>query len=353
MPLRVRRMTSAAASAVSVIQIDGIDASFDIKRYWQSSSKRTTLPINAICYGHWLSSSEDCVVCQTAIDRIEVHCHGGSQASATIINDLVNAGAIIDEPLNDIGPSSLIENAAWTDLANASSIKVIRCLLKQANGALSNELHQINQCSDSDAARERLQRLNDLQRIGVLMLSPPQVAIIGPPNVGKSTLLNRLLGWDRAIVHDQPGTTRDLLRESIVLDGWPFTLIDSAGIRATRDSIEQAGISKALEVAAQADLILLLVDPISGWTEFHENLHAEREAHTQVVVTKADLILKPHIADSIIASSVCVSAKSGVGIDALIKCMIKKVGFDQLEAAEAVPFRNDQLPDHPRSFFQA
>ena len=101
-----------------------------------------------------------------------------------------------------------------------------------------------------------------------------RVALVGRPNVGKSSLLNLLSRRERAIVTDLPGTTRDLLESEIVLDGVPITLLDTAGIRATSDAVEQMGIARSREALASADLVLLMFDLAQGWVEEDQALLA-------------------------------------------------------------------------------
>ena len=109
-------------------------------------------------------------------------------------------------------------------------------------------------------AGEVLDRLLTSARFGMRLLQPPRVAILGRPNVGKSTLLNALLGRERALVHPAPGTTRDYLDELAEVAGLPLILMDTAGIRPTEEAVERAGIELALEQARRADLVLLLFD---------------------------------------------------------------------------------------------
>jgi tRNA modification GTPase len=104
-------------------------------------------------------------------------------------------------------------------------------------------------------------------RQGELLREGLRVAIIGRPNVGKSSLLNLLSRRDRAIVTDLPGTTRDLLESDLVLEGVPLTLLDTAGIRATEDAVERLGIERSHAAMAAADVVLLLFDLAAGWTE--------------------------------------------------------------------------------------
>src|SRR5690606_8695884 len=100
------------------------------------------------------------------------------------------------------------------------------------------------------------------------------VVIAGPPNVGKSSLVNKLLGYDRAIAYDQPGTTRDVLAATTTLDGWTIELLDTAGIHDTDESIEWAGVLRARGEVQSADAVLIVVDALSGWSTEHEAIAA-------------------------------------------------------------------------------
>jgi tRNA modification GTPase len=136
-----------------------------------------------------------------------------------------------------------------------------------------------------------------------------RVALVGRPNVGKSSLLNLLSRRERAIVTDLPGTTRDLLESEIVLDGVPITLLDTAGIRATCDAVEQLGIARSREALASADLVLLLFDLAHGWSEEDQDLFAliPEGVPCLRVGNKADLPHKAELVDESVAASVALS----------------------------------------------
>jgi tRNA modification GTPase len=162
-----------------------------------------------------------------------------------------------------------------------------------------------------------------------------RVALVGRPNVGKSSLLNLLSRRERAIVTDLPGTTRDLLESEIVLDGVPITLLDTAGIRATCDAVEQLGIARSREALASADLVLLLFDLAHGWSEEDQDLFAliPEGVPCLRVGNKADLPLKAEPVDESVAASValsvadvCLSAVTGEGEQALVRAVLERCG---------------------------
>ena len=151
-----------------------------------------------------------------------------------------------------------------------------------------------------------------------------RVALVGRPNVGKSSLLNRLSRRERAIVTELPGTTRDLLESEIVLDGVPITLMDTAGIRATNDAVEQLGIARSEEALMSADLVLLIVDGHAGWTETDALLLARiPNAVPRVVVANKSDLDGPPLPGEV---DVQFSALNGAGEDALVQVLLERCG---------------------------
>lgn len=148
------------------------------------------------------------------------------------------------------------------------------------------------------------------------------MAIIGRPNVGKSSLLNRLSRRDRAIVTDLPGTTRDLLESDLVLEGVPLTLLDTAGIRPSQDAVERLGIERSHAAMASADVVLLLFDLVAGWTPEDEQLRQRVPAGVPLLVVgnKADRQPGCDPAD------VAISALTGAGHDTLVAELLRRCG---------------------------
>jgi tRNA modification GTPase len=166
-------------------------------------------------------------------------------------------------------------------------------------------------------------------RQGELLRQGLRVAIVGRPNVGKSSLLNLLSQRQRAIVTDLPGTTRDLLESELVLDGVPLTLLDTAGIRETGDRVEQLGIARSREALAAADAVLLLFDLAAGWT-------AEDQALRELVPAGAVLLVAGNKADLAVPGAgtpadVRFSALTGEGREALVAELLRRCGASTLE----------------------
>jgi tRNA modification GTPase len=190
------------------------------------------------------------------------------------------------------------------------------------------------------AVRAALERLVAEARQGQLLRQGLRVAIVGCPNVGKSSLLNLLSGRDRAIVTDLPGTTRDLLESELVLNGVPLTLLDTAGIRTTDDLVEQLGIGRSQEALASADAVLLLFDLSQGWTEQDQQLLLQVPAGAALLVVgnKADAagLAAGAVAAGDLAApaQVAISALNGAGREALVTALLQRCGATELQGLQ-------------------
>jgi tRNA modification GTPase len=258
----------------------------------------------------------------TGNDLVELTLHGNPLLVEQVIAKCVELGARMAEPgelteravLN--GKLDLVQAESIADLINARTALQAKLSLSNLEGVLSRKASAIRQTllevisrleaaldfseegyefiTRSDAssrlqsARENVSALADTYRRGRATTAGLNAVILGRPNAGKSTLLNRLVGSDRAIVTPIPGTTRDIVRETIEIGGLPVTLADTAGLRESSDLVEGIGIERAREAAKTADLILYLIDASAGMTaEDHAEL--ERFPDALVVYTKADL----------------------------------------------------------------
>ena len=272
------KLTGDAASAIAVIEISGPEVQPWIERHWSPNSGIRTLDINAIRYGsieHFDTTdsetafAESVILCRTGPDQFELHCHGGELASQSILTKLASEGFHIQPSSTWIREHSEDEFSAEATqaLLKAKTTQTARILLDQQRGALSNAVATIEQAissGDFTTAKSKIQELRNWGQIGLHLLTPFQVLLCGPPNVGKSSLMNRVLGYQRAIVHEQAGTTRDLLEEETSFSGWPVKLLDSAGVRVAENKIEQQGIERTLAASDRVDLQWILVDPQQG-----------------------------------------------------------------------------------------
>jgi tRNA modification GTPase len=195
--------------------------------------------------------------------------------------------------------------------------------------------------AELEAVRAALQQFVTEARQGELLREGLRVAIVGRPNVGKSSLLNLLSQRQKAIVTDLPGTTRDLLESELVLDGVPLTLLDTAGIRPTSDRVEQLGIARSREALAAADAVLLLFDLSAGWTVEDEALRALAPEGAVLLVAgnKADAAalpvgLVPPGDGARAPADVSFSAVSGAGRDDLVAELLRRCGAGSLEGVQ-------------------
>jgi len=305
----------------------------------------------------------------TGEDVLELQGHGGPVILDNIVQRCVQLGARMARPgefserafLND--KMDLAQAEAIADLIDASSLQAARCAMRSLQGDFSrliNDLveqminirvyveaaidfpeEEIDFLADERLA-DNLAALSDnlsstlsRARQGSLLREGMTVVLAGKPNAGKSSLLNALAGRDAAIVTAQAGTTRDVLREKITLDGMPLHIVDTAGLRDSDDEIEQEGIRRAWQEIERADQILFLVDanetdsPDLGaiWPEYFQRFGESSQSIT-VVLNKIDQ--SGHLAGKIddLPSTFAISAKHKTGLDPLVEFLQSCIGFD-------------------------
>lgn len=289
----------------------------------------------------------------TGEDVVEIHSHGGGLILSSLCRACVVAGARLAEPgeftkrafLN--GRLDLSQAEAVLDTIRAKSLAGLTVAQRQLRGELAKEVGAARQALVSLLSRleagidfieediafmapeelERviaevgvmIQRLQATAREGRLLRDGARVVIVGRPNVGKSSLLNRLLGEDRAIVTEFPGTTRDSIEESLDLGGLRAHVVDTAGIRDTVDAIELEGIRRSRAAQSEADLQLVVVDGSSPLSSDDRSLiESTRSSKHIVVINKADLGLQ--VSPAVVgydANCVTISARTGGGIEDL------------------------------------
>jgi tRNA modification GTPase len=307
----------------------------------------------------------------TGEDTIEIQGHGGPVVLKKILRRCLEAGARMAEPgeftkrafLN--GKMDLVQAEAVADLIHAQSDRAAQAALEQLEGGLSKQFNALYDGLMGTAADiettldfvedelpgdvfptlgkkldESFQGLETLLRTwdeGRLLREGARVVVMGRPNAGKSTLFNTLLGHDRAIVTELPGTTRDVLEETFVLDGVPLRILDTAGLRETECLIEQEGIRRARAHSAAADIALYLIDsslPFSD--EDDEHLARLNSTRTVVVLNKTD---RKHSGFKFQVSGfqlLEISLINGAGIYELKAAISKKLGGISNAPAHAV-----------------
>lgn len=309
----------------------------------------------------------------TAEDVVEISCHGSPVVLRHCLERLLGAGARAAEPgeftlracLN--GRIDLPQAEAVRDLIEATTLYQARVAAQQVEGSVSRRLAPVKEqllelialleagidFAEDDisvaGAGEILRRLDPVRRgverlaasfaFGKIVHSGLTLAIVGRPNVGKSSLFNRLLEQERAIVTDIPGTTRDLVSEVAAIDGIPVKLVDTAGIRAGQGLIESLGIERSFEAMADADLVLVVLDLSEPFTSQDRELldRARRQGRVVVVGNKLDIRAQP-LPDVQIE----ISARTGEGIDELRGCIIRTTAPPE-ETGFITSLRHEQL----------
>jgi tRNA modification GTPase len=342
------RLTPQGRGAVAVISVEGWSASELVGKHFVSAAGKqlTSFPVNRVIFGRWKQTDgngEEIVVCRTSKTALEVNCHGGVAAAGAIISALARDGAIEQSP--EVWASShssdSIESEAWIALAEARTERAAAILLDQFRGALrqaiESAIHELKR-GDKMAAGQRLESLLERGDIGLHLTKPWRVAFAGPPNVGKSSLVNCLLGYQRSIVFDQPGTTRDLLSAPTAFDGWLMELIDTAGLRESEDVIEAEGVSRATTILAEADLTVLVFDATCDWDAQQEQLLAENP-NTLRVINKCDVRNATDANTDFLATS----ALTGDGVPELMQQIVKRLVRRELTPGDPVPFTRRQV----------
>ena len=288
---------------------------------------------------------------------LELQGHGGPVVMQGVLGAVLDAGARLAEPgeftrrafLN--GRIDLAQAEAVADLIDAASREAARSALRSLSGEFSSvvaglvtgliELRALTEAmldfpdeevdtlhrNDADARlgklRAALEEVIAKSGQGSLLRNGIHVVLAGRPNVGKSSLLNRLAGEERAIVTATPGTTRDALRESIQIEGVPIVLVDTAGLRASSDEIERLGMMRAREEMGRADVVLVILEA-GGREALEEEIPGAGARIT--VVNKIDLV--PGSVAGRHGDEVHVSARSGAGLDMLRMALLQAAGWN-------------------------
>jgi tRNA modification GTPase len=285
---------------------------------------------------------------------LELQGHGGPVVLQAVLAACLDAGARLAEPGEFTrraffeGRIDLAQAEAVADLIDAASREAARSAIRSLSGefsaaieALRDRIVELRTLTEAmldfpeeevdalhrDDAQARLSEVRGAlaevlakSRQGSLLRSGIHVVLAGPPNVGKSSLLNRLAGHERAIVTPIPGTTRDALREPVQIEGVPLTLVDTAGLHASADHIEQLGMDRTRREIAEADVVLVLAEAATEPAALED---LPRDAARLLVYNKIDL--HPHFKPAV--GALAVSALTGAGLDELRKALLRAAGW--------------------------
>lgn len=298
----------------------------------------------------------------TGEDALEIQGHGGTLPSRRLLEAVLAAGARLAEPgeftkrafLN--GKMDLTQAEAVCDLIEAQTERAAQVARLQLDGWLGRRMVELYErvtglCAEVEhvldfdegelpdsflrtAESGLMSTLSDLDRLalswseGHLLRDGARVVISGRPNAGKSSLLNALLGSNRAIVHAEPGTTRDIIEETLVLSGVPLRLVDTAGLRDADSPVEREGIRRAREAMQCAEVNLALIDQSAPWPSDDAHTCEGPEDRTLTVLTKCDLpaLCEPPPQGGR-SSYLRVSSVTGQGLDALKAAILEKLGL--------------------------
>ena len=304
----------------------------------------------------------------TKEDVVELHCHGGIITVQKVLQLCVQQGAKLAQPgeftlrafLN--GRIDLTQAESVAELVSARSSQASQIALAGLQGKLAKPIEQLRTtCTDILAEVEaRIDFEDDLPPLdensvveqieaviasvedilatadrGEILRSGIEVAIVGRPNVGKSSLLNAWSRSDRAIVTELPGTTRDTIESNLVVGGIPVRVLDTAGIRETADTVEKLGVERSRKAAQSADLVLLTIDAVTGWTT-EDNLIYRQVCDRPLilVINKTDLATPDRVKyPSAIENVIFTAAAKDRGIDALETAILDAIETGNIEAA--------------------
>jgi tRNA modification GTPase len=389
--------TPVGEGGIGIIRLSGPDAGHILRRLFVPASP---LPggrpqPRTLHYGHVVDPASGQVVDEvlaaympapatyTRQDVVEIDGHGGIVALRRVLGLCLRQGARLAEAgeftarafLN--GRLDLAQAEAVLDVVRSRTEVSLQAAVDQLAGRLSDRLRPLrarlvaalayteasldfaeDEIPPQDVGRDLAEAATGLQGLladadrGIVYRQGVRVAIVGRPNVGKSSLLNRLLRTNRAIVTDIPGTTRDTLEETLNLQGIPVVLVDTAGIQSEpEDPVEKLGVERSRAALAQADLALLVIDasqPLTGADRAIAGLVQERPSI--VVANKVDLLAGARPAAAVPAAAVRISALTGEGLDALEQALVDTVLSGQVTASEAPAVTN---PRHKQALERA
>ena len=368
--------TTLGVGAISIIRVSGNDAIKIVNKIFKGKNLEK-VETHTINYGHIVDKDEiiDEVLVSvmkspktfTTEDVVEINCHGGISTTNKVLELVLNNGARLAEPgeftkrafLN--GRIDLTQAESVMDLINSKNESKRKVAIKGLNGYVSNIIRNLRQeilellasievnidypeyedaiVMTNDIVKpkiteikERLTKIINESENGKILTSGIKTIIIGKPNVGKSSILNRLLDEEKAIVTDIEGTTRDTVEGSITINGVSLNIIDTAGIRETEDIVEKIGVEKSLSLINEADLIVIVLNNNEELSEEDKKiLTACKDKKVIVVINKSDLERKINLDDIKYQNIVYTNTIDLNGINSLKEKIVELFNLNELE----------------------
>jgi tRNA modification GTPase len=355
--------TPMGRSGVGVVRMSGRDGIAIAQRFFKPHSSDSHLDHRTAVVGSWMNENGDEVdevlvtlfrapQSYTGEDVVEISGHGNPLTLACIVENARRAGARVAAPgeftMRAVahGKMDLIQAEAVREFIEAQTEQQAKTALRQMGGSVSKRIRPIKEKLLEVIARleagidfaeddvdvpdnsgiveiiqplaEALENLEETFGYGRVLIEGFRLAILGKPNVGKSSLFNRLVSTDRAIVTDIPGTTRDVLTETVSMEGIPLRFADTAGVRETLDPVESIGVNRALEALSDADLALVVLDGSGALDNDDLQVLGKVELIPHLVlINKSDLPQTLDTSSLDGSFKVHVSAKTGYGFDTL------------------------------------
>ena len=381
----IAAVATAPGGAINIVRISGDDALAVARNVWRGRSTLAKCNARKMLYGLIGDPGEPALAVYmpkpnsyTGEDVVELHCHGGSAAVRRTLESVLSQPAVRSAEPGEFtmrafvnGKLDLAQAEAVGDLISATGDATFNLALRQLNGTLSNSVNELrgillelaSDCEsrldfpDEELAWEPVEvisrKLHNAQAVlkklissahaGAVLRDGVRIALAGKPNAGKSSLLNALLGIDRAIVSNIPGTTRDTLAEHAVLRNIPVEITDTAGLRESGDEIEALGIERARAAMKQAQILFYLLDasaedPAGEVAEFERN----RSGISQQIIAvwnKVDLVPGRALPELAGVSVVNISARTGENLEKLLdefECAVWGDSGSGADSAEAV-----------------
>ncbi|MBP3921232.1 MAG: tRNA uridine-5-carboxymethylaminomethyl(34) synthesis GTPase MnmE [Bacilli bacterium] len=374
--------TTTGRGAISIIRISGKEAIKMVNKIFRGENLEN-VPSHTIHYGHIIY--EDIIHDEVLItvmkspktftteDVVEINCHGNILVTKKILEILLTIGCRLAEPgeftkrafLN--GRIDLIEAEGIMELINSRSEKEKILALNQINGKVSNMIKDLRQqileilanievkidypeyediedityedlINNIKPIENKIKKIIKESNEGKIIKEGIKTAIVGRPNVGKSSILNRLLEEEKAIVTEIEGTTRDTVEGTITVNGIILDLIDTAGIRKTNDIVENIGVNKSLKIIDKSDLVLLVLNNNEELQEYDKIiLEKIKNKNYIIIINKTDLPKKLNITNE---NKVEISALNNTGIEKLKQKIIEMYDLEQIESKDTTYLTN-------------